>query len=163
MALVLGGCVSLGGVYGQTSSGSSGTSDASGGDSGETEESGTEPDGGDTGESGRVEDADPVVSGSRPGDADAPFFRVTEDYWVQTPWFGVSSIIVMIRRTLPPTRIVVPPESLLASVMRPVDNVVPALPADHRLDRIRININFHMGDVPPFFDPERYANPEDYR
>lgn len=141
---------------GPTNSGGDATGDSdgtAGADGGGTDGTPDAPPG-ETGENGAITGV--------PAPGDRPLFRVTEDYWLETPWFGVSSIIVVVRRTTPKTRIVVPEETLLHSTMRNADGFVESLPTDLRKDRIRVGVSFHIGDVPPFIDRDRYAHPEDY-
>lgn len=105
---------------------------------------------------------DEFVSGTTAPPDDAVFFRVTEDYWVQTPWFGVSSIIVMVKWRLPQTKILIREGTILEGPMQHVDAAVRQLPADYRRERFGLTVAFHFGDVPPFVDPERYNDPENY-
>ncbi|MFW5643426.1 MAG: hypothetical protein ACOCYQ_05310 [Alkalispirochaeta sp.] len=141
-------------------------SDESGDDGGDsTARSGEEGSGGDRtgGEEGGA-GGDALISGfsTEQTDEELRLLRVTEQYWIETPWFGVSSLIVMVTRSLPMTKIVIPDGSLLSGPMRPVDATVSRLPADYRRERIQVSVSFHLGDVPPFVDPGRYNNPEAY-
>lgn len=111
-----------------------------------------------------MDQPDPATQGEAgteaPAPTERPLLQVTEDYWIETPWFGVSSIILVIKRTTPPTRIVVPEGTLLYETMRSVRGTVERLPTNLRKDRIQVGISFHIGDVPPFVDREAYSNPE---
>lgn len=189
LAAVLGGCVSQaqwyaflersappgegdagGGAPGDGSSGSDGIGDER---SGTDVTDGTDPAGapgeGDTsGEEASSEEsataAEALISGlsADQQEEDLRLFRVTEQYWIETPWFGVSSLIVMVKHSPPRTRILVPEGSLLSGTMRRVGAAVTELPPDYRRERFRVSVSFHLGDVPPFVDPGRYNNPEDY-
>lgn len=165
-------CISLEAFYPQAPIGQEDTRPSQQNDEAESEGGTTDgSDGGDAVTGGDGDSPSDEVAGPSdeesgitgvPAPEDRPLFRVTEDYWLETPWFGVSSIIVVVRRTTPKTRIVVPEEALLYNTMRNVDGFVEVLPKDLKKDRIRVGVSFHIGDVPPFVDRDRYANPEDY-
>jgi len=183
---VLGGCVSQaqwyaflersappgggdagGGAPGDGSPGSDGSGDERSGTDG-TDPAGAPGEGDTSGEGASSEEsataAEALISGlsADQQEEDLRLFRVTEQYWIETPWFGVSSLIVMVKHSPPRTRILVPEGSLLSGTMRRVGAAVTELPPDYRRERFRVSVSFHLGDVPPFVDPGRYNNPEDY-
>ncbi len=106
-------------------------------------------------------EASSLLSGDGISPGDERLLRVTEEYWLQTPWFGVSSIIVMVKRLPGPSVIVVPAGSLLEETMHPL-SVVTEIPTDHRRSRIKVSVSFHLGDVPPFVKVDRFVNPDFY-
>jgi hypothetical protein len=155
------GCISLSGMYPTT-----GESGAAHGDDSENGSDTSEPKAPDSSNdeetADQTERTSSVVSGDDARPEEERLLRVTREYWLQTPWFGVSSIILTVKRLPAPSVIVVPPGSLLEETMRPLPEVVPDVPGNHRKSRVRVSVSFHLGDVPPFVDADRYANPEYY-
>ncbi len=100
-----------------------------------------------------------TVEGTDDTEEEAPLFQTSEDYWVQTPWFSVSSIIIRVRTTQPRTVIVLPESSVMRDYMTNDRNVVfDADSIPHRM-RFLFGLGIKTGDIDPFFDPDRIDRP----
>ncbi len=86
---------------------------------------------------------------------DEPTFRVTEDYWVETPWFGVSSIVLKVGRTSPETTIVLPESSVMRDYMRDEAGVVIGDSFEGRSDQFLLSLGFQLDDKPAFIEEAR--------
>ncbi|MCG8481648.1 MAG: hypothetical protein MI724_21305 [Spirochaetales bacterium] len=91
-----------------------------------------------------------------------PLFQTSEDYWVHTPWFSVSSIVVRVRTTQPRTIIILPESSIMRDYMMNDRNVVfDADSIPHRM-RFLLGLGLKTGDIEPFFDSDRIERPEEF-
>lgn len=118
--------------------------------------SGTAPSAG-TGDSfGAEQDAAVGDAGSTEGTAesggDDRVFRVTEDYWVDTPWFSVSSIVLKVGRTSPQTTIVLPESSIMRNYMQGDAGVVIADSFEAQRNQFLLSLGFQMEGTQAFVD-----------
>jgi hypothetical protein len=86
---------------------------------------------------------------------DLPTFRVTDEYWLATPWFNVSAVVLMVGRTNPPTTIVIPESSPMREFMRNERGVVVGEAHGARRDRFVLRLGVQLGDAPAFLDDAR--------
>ncbi len=133
LVLSAAGCTSLTGISG-------GTGDGRDGSSTQDTEAGAD----DSGESEPAAADGEAVSGDVT-EEDGRFIRVTEEYWIQTPWFGVSSLILTVKRLPGPSAIIVSPDSILAGTMSVLPEVVHELPADHPSQPSQSECEFSSG------------------
>ena len=102
------------------------------------------------------------AEGTERADEDTPVFQTSEDYWVQTPWFSVSSVVIRVRTTQPRTVIVLPESSIMRDYMMNDRNVVfnaDAVP--HRM-RFLLGLGLKTGDTDPFFDSDLIEHGQRY-
>ena len=105
-------------------------------------------------------DAAAASDGTENAEERQPLFQTSEDYWVETPWFSVSSIIIRVRTTQTRTVIVLPESSIMRDYMMNDRNVVfDADAVPHRM-RFLLGLGLKTGDVDPFFDSDRIESPE---
>lgn len=86
---------------------------------------------------------------------DTPTFRVTEDYWVDTPWFSVSSVVLKVGRTSPRTTIVLPESSIMRDYMRGEADVVISDSFEAQRNQFLLSLGLQLGDTQAFVDEAR--------
>ncbi len=79
-------------------------------------------------------------------------FEYNEGYFVQTPWFGVSAIVLQVRKSNSPTVIVLKEDMILTSVMRESRRVLIGEGFHGSGVRFRVNVGLYTGDAAPFLE-----------
>lgn|GEM_PF-3402637 len=96
-----------------------------------------------------------ATDGAGDADGDGRIFRVTEDYWVDTPWFSVSSIVLKVGRTSPQTTIVLPESSIMRNYMQGDAGVVIADSFEAQRNQFLLSLGFQMEGTQAFVDDAR--------
>lgn len=96
-----------------------------------------------------------AANNREPPQENEPVFRVTEDYWVDTPWFSVSSIVLRVGRRSPQTTIVLPESSIMRDYMRGESGVVIADSFEAQRNQFLLSLGFQMEGAEPFVDEAR--------
>ena len=94
----------------------------------------------------------------RLGDA----FGTSEDYWITSPWFNVSSFVLTVRSQSAQTQILIHESSPLFDYMSADRNVIADFDTDVPSRRFFLGLCLSLGDTPAFVDHDRVLHPELY-
>jgi len=84
---------------------------------------------------------------------DAPaLLTYSEGYFIETPWFGVTAIILQVRKGSERTRIIVPESEILVNSLRNDANVLVADAYHGSGVKFRLSVGVHTGEFAPFLE-----------